>query len=283
MSKRVCEIETVTPKQAALILNANEGNRPLRDGRVDELERTLREGRWKLTNDAIAMTGTSHERPGRLLNGQHRLWACVNANVPIVVLVLYGLHEDSYAVMDTGAKRKASDLLPGPNQNIRKAATHCVFCYAREALSCSGYGLIPGNDEIESFYSGHPIIGETVDADLSEIKSFVRAPSGVVGGFVIIREDDRAAADEFIRGVLSGENLPKTAPEMVLRNRLIAESTRSSKLAPATYAAMTVKAYNAKRTNAPLGKIGFRDGESFPRVVVLSSQPPRVQRRINQR
>lgn len=280
MAVKTCDIEKITPAHAEMILNGNEGNRPIRDSRVDELVRTIREGRWRLTNDAIAMTGQSHARPGRLLNGQHRLWACVNAEKPIEVLVLYGADEASYAVMDTGAKRKASDLLPGPYQSIRKAATHAVYCYQRNAMSCTGYALTPGNDEILAAYDAHPAIARIVDSHIAEIKKIARAPSGVVAGFALIREHDEAASETFIAAVLSGEGLTKDDPELTLRNRLIAESTRASRLTPQTYAAMVVKAYNARRTAAPLAKILFRDGEPFPRVVDMSAQPPRVIKRI---
>jgi hypothetical protein len=280
MAKKTCEIEKITPDQAAEILNGNTGNRPIRDGRVEELVRSIREGRWRLTNDAVTMTGTSHAKPGRLLNGQHRLFACVDAGKPIEVVVLYGADESAYAVMDTGAKRNGADLLPGPHQTIRKAVSHAVFCYEREAVSCTGYGITPGNDEIVSTYDAHPLIAATVNADLAATKKIARAPSGVVAGFVVIREDDRAAADAFISRVLSGEGLSRESPALTLRNRLIAESTRSSALRPATYMAMVVKAYNAVRTNASLIKISFKEGEPFPRIVKLESQPPRVLRRI---
>lgn len=280
MAKRNCEIEKITPAQAEAILNGNEGNRPVRDTRVEELTRSISEGRWRLTNDAIAMTGASHERPGRLLNGQHRLFACIEAKKPIEVLVLYGAEEDAYAVMDTGAKRSASDLLPQPHQTIRRAVTHAVFCYARGAISCTGYGLKPGNDEIVSAYQAHPEIGRMVEQRVGEVKKIVRAPSGVLAGFVIAMEDNPHLAQQFIDRVLSGDGLSKDSPELTLRNRLIAESTRSNRLPASTYAAMVVKAYNALKTNAPLVRLLFKEGEPFPRCADMTKQPPRVLRRM---
>lgn len=280
MAKRTCEIEKITPAQAESILNGNEGNRPLRDKRVEELTRSISEGRWRLTNDAVAMTGASHDRPGRLLNGQHRLFACIEAKKPIEVLVLYGADEDSYAVMDTGAKRSASDLLPQPHQTVRRAVSHAVFCYVREAISCTGYGLAPGNDEIVAVYREHPAIARVIDAHLNDVKKIVRAPSGVLAGFVLAMEDNQHLAAQFIDRVLSGDGLTKDSPELTLRNRLIAESTRSNRLPAATYAAFVMKAYNALRTNAPLVRLIFKEGEPFPRCVDLAKQPPRVLRRI---
>lgn len=280
MGKKNCEIERITPAQAEVILNGNQGNRPLRDARVEELTRSIVEGRWRLTNDALAMTGQSHEKPGRLLNGQHRLFACIEAKKPIEILVLYGIDEDSYAVMDTGAKRSASDLLPQPHQTVRRAVTQAVFCYSREAISCTGYGLVPGNDEIVAAYEAHPQIGLTVDAHIHGVKKIVRAPSGVLAGFALAMEDSPDLAQQFIDRVLTGDGLLKDSPELTLRNRLIAESTRSNRLPAASYAAMVVKAYNAVKTGGSLVRLIFKEGEPFPRVVDLAKQPPRVLRRI---
>lgn len=282
--KKICQIETITPEAATEILNGNEGNRPIRDGRVDELARSITEKRWRLTNDAIAMTGPSHKKPGRLLNGQHRLYACIEAAAPIEVLVLYGADEEAYAVMDTGAKRSASDLLPRPYQNERRGATLLVYCYHRSLLSCTAYNASPGNDEILAEYEQHSMIGYTVDADLHALKALTLAKTGVLGGFALLREHDTEGANAFIERVLKGHNLGKDDPELTLRNRLITESTSGTRRArrptAATYGAMVIKAWNAKQTKSPLTKIQFRDAEPFPRIVDLSKQPPRVIRRI---
>ncbi len=284
MAKQNCEIVKVSPEMATKILNGNEGNRPIRDARVEELVRSINEKRWRLTNDAIAMTGTSPDKPGRLLNGQHRMFACVESGKSIDVLVLYGADEDAYAVMDTGAKRSASDLLPRPYQNERRGATQFVFCYERAALSCTGYNLSPGNDEILAEYNARPTIGQTVDSDLAGLKRICNAVSGQLGAFAVLRAHDRAKADAFIERVLGGHGLAKDSPELTLRNRFILEASgnRGSARRPtaATYAAMVIKAWNAVETKAPLTKILFREGEAFPRIVDIAKQPPRVLRRI---
>lgn len=283
--KKTASIERITPAQATAILNANTGNRPIRDTRVTEMARAIKEDRWKLTNDAITMTGGSYEKPGRLLNGQHRLFACIETNTPIEVLVLFGADEDSYAVMDTGAKRVASDLLPRPHQNQRRGATMLVYCYEHQALSCTAYNVSPGNDEILKTYEDHPAIGLTVDQHLQALKVLTTAQSGVLGAFALLREHDRANADTFIESVLTGHQLEKDAPELTLRNRLIAESTRGGRSrsrtpTAATYAAMVIKTWNARQTKAPLTRLIFKDGDPFPRLVDMAKQPPRVIRRI---
>ena len=182
-------------------------------------------------------------------------------------MVLYGADEEAYPVMDTGSKRSASDMLPKPYQTVRRSAAHAVFCYLREAISIRGFGLTPGNDEIVETYNEHPTIGQTVDQDMTALRKITRAPSGIVAGFALLRETDRAA-DSFIARVLSGDSLSKESPELALRNRLIAESTcRSSRLPPATFLAMVLKAWNARRSGTgSLVRIQFREGEAFPRL-----------------
>jgi len=272
------KIEIITPAQAEMILNYNQGNRPIRDTKVELLSRANSEGRWKLTNDAIAMTGDSFASPGRVLNGQHRLFACVESGKPIEVLVLYGADEDAYAVMDTGSPRKAKDLLPGPNQSVKTAMTNIVFNYHRNELYTRSQGMVC-NDEALIAYEAHPSIAETCERYLVKTKSIMRAVSGVLAGFALIRESDEAAADDFIQRVLSGVGLAPESPELTLRNRLIMEQTRSGALPVTIYAAMVIKTWNAYVSGSSISKLQFRDSESFPRIT--SARPSAKHRRAS--
>jgi hypothetical protein len=277
MTRQRSDIETITPTQAAELLNANTDNRPIRDSRVAELTRAIREGRWRLTNDAIAMTGYSHQKPGRLLNGQHRLFACTEAGLPIRVMVLYGADEGAYLVMDTGAKRVAADAIGGQNRAEKAAIATLLLHYERNTISILGKAGKYANDEIVAAVNSRPLIEETCATDMQGLRKIVRARSGVLAGFVLIREDNRRLADEFIANVLSGEGLVKDAPELALRNRLIAETARirSNRTAGTTYMAMVIKAWNAKKSGGTMTRFQFSPGDAFPRVTAGATPPRR--------
>ena len=93
-------IETITPARAAEMLASNTNNRPLRRALVESYARDMAAGNWKLNGETIIMG-----RDETLLNGQHRLHACVMANVPFTTLVVYGIERDAVMAMDSGANR----------------------------------------------------------------------------------------------------------------------------------------------------------------------------------
>lgn len=105
-SEFVSEMIVVTPDMAAQWLEMNVKNRKVRVGVVDKYARDMKAGRWQITGDAVRFDKDAH-----LIDGQHRLKACVKANVPFTTLVIYGLSADAQDVMDQGAVRRADDVL----------------------------------------------------------------------------------------------------------------------------------------------------------------------------
>src|SRR5690606_16390953 len=69
---------TITPALADVMLRYNDANRPLSAATVRKYARQMGEGRWRLTKQPIIFS-KSH----KLLDGQHRLHACVESGVTI--------------------------------------------------------------------------------------------------------------------------------------------------------------------------------------------------------
>lgn len=98
---------TITPDMATAILDKyNIENRPLKPGRIRQLVRDIREGRWLLTGEAIKFASTH-----RLLDGQNRLSAIAEAGVAVQTHCIFGLPDQAFAVIDTGSSRTAGDVL----------------------------------------------------------------------------------------------------------------------------------------------------------------------------
>src|SRR4051812_16990783 len=106
----------VTPEMAQRWLEANDNNRPLNQGYVDLLSRDMKAGRWKQTHEGIAF-----DKNGRLLDGQHRLWAAFQAQVPVELLVCFDLLPDSVSVVNTGKSRNAADVMKLTGRHPPKA------------------------------------------------------------------------------------------------------------------------------------------------------------------
>jgi hypothetical protein len=72
-------LEMITPDMAADLLAVNVSNRNVRQRRVDQYARDMQVGRWQPTGEPITISDT-----GKLLNGQHRLMAVVQAGVTVL-------------------------------------------------------------------------------------------------------------------------------------------------------------------------------------------------------
>jgi len=105
--KPAAALRTVTPDVAIRWLeNANPNNRAVSDAHVARLARDMSEGRWILTHEGIAF-----DPQGRLLDGQHRLWAVIESNQPVEMHVFFNLTPEALMVINTGKPRSLADVL----------------------------------------------------------------------------------------------------------------------------------------------------------------------------
>ena len=105
-SQPTVRVAEVTPAMASSLLKSNIGNRTVRRNRVANYATQMRRGQWQLTGDPIRIS-----RTGRLLDGQHRLLAIVEADVSVQTLIIEGLEDEVFAVIDSGLGRSPSDAL----------------------------------------------------------------------------------------------------------------------------------------------------------------------------
>lgn len=114
-------VVTITPKMAEEMLGKNVKNRNVSSRTVDAYARDMATGNWRFTGEAIKVS-----RGGNLLDGQHRLLACVKADVPFTTLIVYGLEEDAQDIMDTGRTRTVADALTIKGQALaHRVAAAC--------------------------------------------------------------------------------------------------------------------------------------------------------------
>lgn len=136
------ELHRITPSIAESILfSRNTRNRDLREWYAKALSVPISRGEYFITSQAIGF-----DRDGTLIDGQHRLRACVYAMKDIVSLVAFGLDPKAFEYIDTGMKRNASDLL-GLNRRVSDVLkfcttiTHRQMCDAGEMRQVASSGL----------------------------------------------------------------------------------------------------------------------------------------------
>ncbi len=99
-------IVTVTPEMARQWLTQNRFNRAQRPDLVADYVRQIREGRWRRTHQGIAFSEN-----GTLIDGQHRLFAIVEAGIPVPMLVFINESLENHLAIDGGKRRTALDVV----------------------------------------------------------------------------------------------------------------------------------------------------------------------------
>ena len=99
------QVQLVTPEMAKEYLAKNTDNRNKRGWWVSGLASQIKRGEWIPTHQGVGIT-----KSGKLIDGQHRLEAIIEANIPVEMMVTTGVRDDAYKVLDNGIKRTLSDL-----------------------------------------------------------------------------------------------------------------------------------------------------------------------------
>lgn len=100
------KIETITPQRAKELLKTNVSNRKLDKQSVKNLVTAIKDGRFLITNSGIGI-----DKNGLLVDGQHRLTAIVDADIPCDLAVFSGLEPKTKILIDTGKVRTLSNQL----------------------------------------------------------------------------------------------------------------------------------------------------------------------------
>lgn len=171
------EIMTVTPEMAKEFLKGNILNRTVSDSVVTQYASDMKANRWSVTGSGISIA-----KDGRLLDGQHRLFAIIKADVPVELLVCSEI-ENNVATFDVGKKRTLRDqykLKLGRNDNLLTSSTGCAFinsCYDVDMLSKRQFASIiakakPSFDEINDY----------VEKNLDDLRLFYQHTGGNTAG-----------------------------------------------------------------------------------------------------
>src|SRR4051794_37109554 len=92
----------VTPEMAMRLLDANKLNRPLTSGHAERIAQQIIQGKWRFNGDTIKIS-----EDGDVLDGQHRLFAIIEAKIAVETIIVYGIKRDAFATIDTIRKTRS--------------------------------------------------------------------------------------------------------------------------------------------------------------------------------
>lgn len=266
----------ITPEMAMELLEGNKINRPIDQTTVNRITRQITEGKWRYNGDTIKVTKTLD-----ILDGQHRLWAIIEAKRAVETLVVIGIDREAFETIDTLRKfRTFGDTVALEGQlkyrNYVGQALVWLVRYDRGVLESykAPVNRIE-NSDVKEAYRNNPNVVRAVERAM-RLRKLV---NGSLLGFFyyVVSAQNSALADEMLDILEDPGKTKLTHPFYLLRAYLASDQTK--KEAVKTIALM-IKAANAAFRGAELRTLEWRNqGRSPERFPVLDVRNLRHQER----
>ena len=118
------KLVTITPEMAEIMLEKNIANRKVNQANVNRIAADMATGNYKLNGETIKIS-TNHE----ILDGQHRLLACIKSNMPFKTYIVYNVEREAIGTIDMGKGRSVADSLNVMGCNIKSGIIPAMNFY----------------------------------------------------------------------------------------------------------------------------------------------------------
>lgn len=220
------ETRLVTPEMAEEWLQRfNTENRKIQRSHVEMIIRDIKEGNWMVNAQPICFTGDPDDPDAegkvRLLNGQHRLEACKNSEIPIEIPIAKNIPEAAFATYDIHAKKavKASGSAAKTDDRVLKAAAKIMWRVDQGYPST--YRITPSASELMKTIQAHPHLADGF-ARSRRMKEF--ASAGVMTYMIyLVTQEHPEIGQQFLDDLESGEGLERGNPVIKARTHAIGQ------------------------------------------------------------
>ena len=248
------EVMTVTPEIAAEWTSLNTRNRSVRYTKVALMARDMAAGMWVLNGETVKIAAN-----GTILDGQHRLYACIQAGAPFETVVIRGLSLEVQDTIDTGMSRRMADQLA-----IRgEAGSATLAAVARQAFRWLHGAKMGGSSDREPTH-GEMLALIEIDPRIREAAAWAdkarhsfKSVTGSAWGmaWLLFHGSDHLSAEVFLEKVMTGEDLTAGDPALAFRNRIWKARENGERLNQYEQLGYLIMAWNAFQEGRKLAKL----------------------------
>jgi len=187
---------TITPNKAMEMLGSQIVNRNLSEGLILRYARDMKKGNWDENGQTIIVSDK-----GDLIDGQHRLHACVRSDTAFRTMVVRGVDESAKLTIDSGKKRSFAHQLQMAGHtytNHISATTQAVY----HILAGSTAAKLT-NHEMQKVLDRYPDIVTSTALSMSQ-KAIVPQPS-ILGAVHFLAAHFLSKKDSFEGQDMAGE------------------------------------------------------------------------------
>lgn len=251
---------TLTPEMAAALLEANQSNRPIRDHHVTRIADQIAKGKWRFNGDTIKIAVT-----GDVLDGQHRLWAVIEAKRPVETILVRGIEKAAFATIDTIRQpRSGADVLAlmGATRyrTIIAAALTWLLRYQRKCLPVyrDPSNKIE-NSDIEAAFAAHPKMVHAVERAI-QLRRLANT-SIMAFFYYVVSNRDPFLAERMMTTLENPENVSINDPFFRLRAYFTADHHKNKD--PIETIALCIKATNAAAAGQKIERLRWTNQGRF--------------------
>lgn len=264
-------VETITPEIAVRMLETNISNRAIRQPRVNSYAESMKRGKWTLTGEAIKIGVPDENGIAELIDGQHRLWACVESGHAFNTWVMLNVTSDAKTFIDSGLPRSMGDVigLAGMDHANHRASVARLVLGWREGVlqNTNRWQVVVTRDRVLDFIrENYDAQGEAIRTG-SIIRRNTTGSTTAIAAFVFeIRRTNPAKAEEFIQAWITGENLDADSPVRALRQWTMMRTANNKRTENPLYLLTMTRAWNAFLVNGAIRKMIVRKDDTIPEL-----------------
>jgi hypothetical protein len=260
-----------SPAAAEQVLKlCNEENRPLAGTNMRALRKAMKDESFDLTGDTIKF-----DKNGRLLDGQHRLEACVKEDHDLESHVVFGLDTDVFEVLDQGRKRTPGDIL-------------AIARFGKDSMQLASAtrwadALVRGDNPKNVSLSSRRIV-QLLRKEYADLKNWLaqgrivndafrnskHPPSMIAALLYTIARQDKPLAERFAQEWVHGARLAGTINKNfdTLQKKLTDLTNEQGKPSAYVNAALVIQMFNAWNAGVVLAPrdLHWKPTFRFPRV-----------------
>lgn len=265
MKKVFAKLVEVTPDLAAEILEKNTMNRNISQIMVKRYAMAMQSGEWEQNGQTITIA-----EDGTVLDGQHRLWAVIEAGMTITFLIVYNVRKEAIATIDSGVTRTFRHVLQIKGSKHASTASSLVklaWIYDNfdSELADSSAKIAVRNPVLEAYYDENKsLIEQAATIADTGCHHFTKSHMGFCI-YLFLRKNP-GQAEKYAGMLKTGQNLYTGHPLMTLRTKLIDNLMSKHKLTVRETAAFYIKAWNAFLKGKDVSVFRWNNTEKLPEV-----------------
>lgn len=263
-------IMTLNPTLAsAWLQKVPETQRTVRDNAVDEFKKEMLAGNWITDYSPYRF-----DKRGRLIDGQHRLWAIKESGVVLEEqAIVFGMEPKDYEKLDQGTKRNFADTLKyygHPNFMLMSSLAYRMYDWERGKTFRKNRDR-PAQRELLAMVNAHSDemqeaikIGRKVSFN---VKPFIGSVASLA--WILCNRIDESDTEQFFGRLIDGQGLLEGDPIYTLRNKWAVNAAKKRDEVPDyVQGAHLLKTWNyyreGRRVELLLWKSGGAKPEAFP-------------------